>query len=149
MSTNLQILIGHIGGEVKFRTFDNGGAVANCSVATSERWTDKSSGERKEETTWHNLVFRGKLADVAQQYLRKGSHIYVQGRTKHRKYTKDGVEQSITEVVVDTLNILTPKSSGDSEESQPSRSNQSSARPAAAKQPASKQADIDDDDIPF
>ena len=106
-SVNKAIIVGHLGGDPELRTFPSGDQVANASVATSNRWIDKQTGERREETTWHRLQFNGRLAEIAGQYLRKGSQVYVEGQIKHRKYTdSNGIERSITEIRVDQMQML-------------------------------------------
>ena len=103
---NKVILIGNIGKDPVVRYFPDGTAVCNVAVATSESWTDKQSGEKKEQTEWHSVVFRRKLAEIAGQYLKKGSKIYVEGKLRTRKWEKDGVDRYTTEVIVDDLQML-------------------------------------------
>lgn len=100
MSISKTILIGNLGDDPDVRYMPNGNAVANLSVATSERWRDKSSGEQREKTEWHRVVIFGKLAEVAGQYLRKGSKVYIEGQNETRSWEKDGVKRYTTEVVV-------------------------------------------------
>jgi len=98
---NKVTLIGNLGADPDVRYFPDGNALANVSVATSESWKDRSTGEPQERTEWHRVVIRGKLAEVAKQYLRKGSKIYVEGRLQTRKWqAQDGQERYTTEVVV-------------------------------------------------
>ncbi len=99
---NKVILVGNLGRDPEARSMNNGGEVVSFSIATSENWTDKSSGERREKTEWHNIViFNENLGRVAKQYLRKGSTCYIEGAMQTRKYTdRDGHEKSITEVVL-------------------------------------------------
>lgn len=105
MSVNKVILIGNLGKDPEVRTMQNGGKVANVSLATSESWKDKSTGERKEKTEWHRVVIFGPLADVVERYASKGSKIYVQGSLQTRKWTdQQGVEKYSTEVVVQGFN---------------------------------------------
>ena len=100
-SVNKVILIGNLGKDPEVRTLQNGGKVANLSLATSESWRDKASGERKEKTEWHRVVIFGNLADIAEKYLKKGSKVYVSGSLQTRKWTdKDGAEKYSTEVVL-------------------------------------------------
>ncbi len=101
-SVNKVILIGNLGRDPEIRTFQNGGKVANFSIATSERWTDRQSGEKREKTEWHNIVVRNEaLVGVCERFLRKGSKIYLEGRLETRKYTdQNGQEKFMTEVVV-------------------------------------------------
>lgn len=99
-SVNKVILIGNVGKDPEVRSMQNGGKVANVSLATSESWKDKSTGEKKEKTEWHRLVIFGQLADIAEQYVHKGSKIYVCGSLQTRKWQKDGQDVYSTEVVL-------------------------------------------------
>lgn len=99
---NKVILIGHLGQDPEVRYMPNGNAVANITLATSETWRDKQSGEQRERTEWHRVVFFGKLAEIAGEYLRKGSQVYVEGRLQTRKWQdQGGQDRYTTEVVVD------------------------------------------------
>lgn len=133
---NKQILVGNVGKDPQVKRFDNGDILANVSLATSEKWTDKKSGEKKELTEWHILVFRGKLAEVVEQYVKKGTQLYAEGTTKTRTYEKDGVEHRIKEVHSFTMQMLS-KQSGDSN------------APAEAQPSAAQSIDLPEDDIPF
>ncbi|EDU1790187.1 single-stranded DNA-binding protein [Salmonella enterica subsp. enterica serovar Blockley] len=98
---NKVILVGNLGQDPEVRYMPNGGAVANITLATSESWRDKQTGEMKEQTEWHRVVLFGKLAEVAGEYLRKGSQVYIEGQLRTRKWTDQaGVEKYTTEVVV-------------------------------------------------
>lgn len=98
---NKVILVGNLGQDPEVRYMPNGGAVANITLATSESWRDKTTGEQKEITEWHRVVLFGKLAEVAGEYLRKGSQVYIEGQLRTRKWTdQSGVEKYTTEVVV-------------------------------------------------
>ena len=100
-SVNKVILIGNLGRDPEIRTMQNGGKVANLSLATSESWKDKSTGERKERSEWHRVVIFGPLAETAEKYLKKGSKVYLEGSLQTRKWTdKDGAEKYSTEVVL-------------------------------------------------
>lgn len=114
-SVNKTILVGHLGSDPEMRTFPSGDQVANVSIATSDRWKDKQTGEQREETQWHRLQFFGRLAEIAGQYLRKGSQVYVEGSLRHRKWTdKDGIDHWMTEIRVDNMQMLgDPKGSDD------------------------------------
>ena len=104
-SVNKVILIGNLGRDPEVRTMQNGNKVANISIATSESWRDKASGERKEKTEWHRVVIFGKLAEIAEQYLKKGSKVYVCGQLQTRKWQdKDGQDKYSTEVVLQGFN---------------------------------------------
>jgi len=165
---NKVILIGNLGKDLEARYFPNGDAVANATIATSESWTDKASGEKKEHTEWHNVVFRRKLAEIAAQYLKKGSKVYVEGALRTRKWQdKDtGKDRFTTEIIVSDMQMLdgrpgtgsmdgggmdggsAPRSSGGGYSS--SRGGSSSARPSASPaQSAPPDHGFEDDDIPF
>ncbi len=110
---NKVILIGNLGKDPESKTFSNGGTVCNVTIATSERWTDKMTGERKEHTEWHNIVFNNRLAEIAQQYLRKGSKIYVEGSLRTRKWQdqQTGQDRYMTEIRASNMQMLDSKSS--------------------------------------
>ncbi|AZS56749.1 single-stranded DNA-binding protein [Pectobacterium parmentieri] len=104
---NKVILVGHLGQDPEVRYMPNGGAVANITLATSESWRDKQTGEQKEKTEWHRVVLFGKLAEVAGEYLRKGSQVYIEGALQTRKWAdQSGVERYTTEVVVNVGGIM-------------------------------------------
>lgn len=106
-SVNKVILVGNLGRDPETRTFPSGDQVCNVTLATTDKWKDKQSGEMREATEWHRLVFNGRLAEIAAQYLRKGSQIYVEGQIRTRKYTdKDGVEKYATDIRVDQMQML-------------------------------------------
>jgi len=111
---NKAILIGRLGKDPEIRHFENGGMVANFTMATSETYKDKTTGEKKEITDWHNIVVRNQAAEIMQKYVHKGDMLYVEGKMRTRSWEKDGVTRYITEVVVDNFTMLTPKSSGNS-----------------------------------
>lgn len=107
---NKCILIGNLGADPEVRYMPTGGAVANLTIATSEAWTDKATGEKREQTEWHRLVIYQRLAEVAGEYLRKGSKIYVEGRLRTRKWQdQQGVERYTTEIIVSELQMLDGK----------------------------------------
>lgn len=105
-SVNKVIIVGHLGRDPEVRSFQSGGKVVNFSVATSETWNDKQSGDRKEKTEWHNIVVRADHATkYAEQYLRKGSKVYIEGKLETRKWTdQQGVEKYTTEVIIGPFN---------------------------------------------
>ncbi len=160
-SVNKVILIGHLGRDPETRYMPDGNAITNVSIATSFAWTDKQSGEKKEETEWHRVVFRGKLAEVAGEYLKKGSQVYVEGRIKTRKWQdKEGQDRYSTEIVAFEMRMLGSRPNGGEQRQAPdereqtrqaaaegSRANQE-PKPAAAKKPAGRFDDMEDD-IPF
>lgn len=105
-SLNKVCLIGHLGKDPEVRSFQNGGRVANLTVATSENWKDKTTGEKKEKTEWHRVsIFNDKIVDIAEKYLRKGAQVYLEGSLETRKWMdKEGVEKYTTEVVLKNFN---------------------------------------------
>lgn len=124
---NKVIIIGNLGADPESRQFDNGGSVTNISVATSEQWTDKQSGEKKEATEWHRIVMFNRLGEIAAQYLRKGSKVYIEGSLRTRKYEKNGVDHYATEIRADQMQMLDNK--GDNQQGgqynqQPAQNNQ-------------------------
>ncbi|HHO67964.1 MAG TPA: single-stranded DNA-binding protein [Gammaproteobacteria bacterium] len=144
---NKVILIGHLGRDPEVRYMPSGGAVCNVTLATTDSWKDKQSGEQKERTEWHNLVFYGRVAEIAGEYLRKGSQVYVEGRLQTRKWQdKEGRDRYTTEIIVNDMQMLGSRSGGSAgfgdSGGQSRAPAQSQAAPAAA-------ADDFDDDIPF
>ena len=106
-SVNKVTILGHLGKDPEVRHTASGATICNITVATSRKWKDKSTGENREETDWHRVTFFDRLAEIAGQYLKKGSQFYVEGRLKTRKYTdKDGVEKYTTEIVATELQLL-------------------------------------------
>ena len=106
-SVNKVILVGNLGRDPETRYSPDGAAITNVSIATTSAWKDKTSGERKEETEWHRVVFYGRLAEIAGEYLKKGRSLYVEGRLKTRKWQdKEGVERYTTEIVADQMQML-------------------------------------------
>ena len=101
------IIVGNLGKDPEMRSFPNGDQIANVSIATTDRWKDKTSGEMKEATEWHRINFNGRLAEIVGQYLKKGSQVYVEGSLRTRKWTdKDGVEKFTTEIRADQMQML-------------------------------------------
>ena len=112
---NKVILVGNLGADPETRYLPSGSAVTNIRIATSESWKDKTSGEQQERTEWHNVVFFGRLAEIAAEYLRKGSQVYVEGSLRTRKWEgKDGVERYTTETVASEMQMLGGRSGGGS-----------------------------------
>ena len=106
-SVNKVIIVGNLGRDPEMRTFPSGDQVANVTIATTDKWKDKQSGEMKEATEWHRVVFNGRLAEIAGQYLRKGSQVYVEGSLRTRKWTDQaGVEKFSTEIRADQMQML-------------------------------------------
>jgi single-strand DNA-binding protein len=152
---NKVILIGSIGKDPEVRSFSDGNKVASLSLATSETWKDKSSGERKEKVTWHRITIKdSKLVEIAEQYVRKGSRIYVEGQIDHREYTtQDGEKRQVSEVVLapyrGTLTLLDSPRNQENDEPAPQQSRRAAPRklPAASEWGGSTGAL--DDEIPF
>jgi single-strand DNA-binding protein len=144
-SVNKVILVGNLGKDPEVRRMTSGDPVVNLSLATSETWRDKASGERKEKTEWHRVViFNKNLAEVAEKYLRKGSKVYVEGQLQTRKWTdKDGQEKYSTEVVLQNFRGELTMLDGRSGEGG------GGARGGMGEGPASFQRDELDDEIPF
>ena len=147
---NKVILVGNLGAKPEVKYASNGNAISNLSVATSESWTDKSTGQKQERTEWHRVSLFGKLAEIAGQYLDKGSKVYVEGKLQTRKYTdKEGVERWTTDIVVSgfngTLQMLDRRD--DSRSSAPSDDVNVKAQAEPTITPVSK--DEFEDDIPF
>lgn len=110
---NKVILVGNLGKDPDLKYMPSGGAVANTSLATSEQWKDKQSGEQKERVEWHNVVFFNRLAEIAAEYLKKGSQVYVEGSLRTRKWQdKDGNDRYTTEIVVRDMQMLGSRSEG-------------------------------------
>ena len=107
-SVNKVILVGNLGRDPEMRTFPSGDQVANVTIATTDKWRDKTSGENREATEWHRVVFNGRLAEIAGQYLRKGSQVYVEGSIRTRKWTdpQSGQERYATEIRADSMQML-------------------------------------------
>ena len=165
-SVNKVIIVGNLGRDPETRSFPNGDQVANVTIATTDRYKDKTSGEMKEITEWHRVSFFGRLAEIAGQYLRKGSQVYVEGSLRTRKWTdKDGIEKYSTEIRADSMQMLGSRQgmgggSGGGDDGggyEAPRSAPAARAPAAAPRqaPASSPAkaasgfDDMDDDIPF
>lgn len=152
-SLNKVHLIGHLGRDPETRTFDNGNSVTNASLATTERWKDKQTGESREATEWHRLVFNGKLAEIAGTYLHKGALIYVEGSLRTRKWTdQHGIEKYSTEVRADVLRMLGGRPErGDSAPAsdRPHRPSASQAATAAPHPTGGSGFEDMDDDIPY
>jgi single-strand DNA-binding protein len=147
---NKVILIGHLGQDPQQRAMPSGKAVVNLRVATTEGWRDKQTGENKEATEWHNVVMFDRLAEIAAEYLRKGSHIYVEGRIRTRKWQdKEGHDRYSTEIVANEMQMLGGRSSSERSGGAPAdRAPQRNEEPVARAEAAGV-AESFDDDIPF
>ncbi|KQQ64425.1 single-stranded DNA-binding protein [Pseudomonas syringae] len=132
---NKVILVGTCGQDPEVRYLPNGNAVTNLSLATSEQWTDKQSGQKVEKTEWHRVSMFGKVAEIAGEYLRKGSQVYIEGKLQTREWEKDGIKRYTTEIIVDmqgTMQLLGGRPQGDAQQGQGGGGNnyaQSAPRP--------------------
>ncbi|MDQ2070904.1 single-stranded DNA-binding protein [Natronospira bacteriovora] len=144
---NKAILIGNLGVDPETKYTPSGAAVTNIRIATSEQWRDKNTGEQQERTEWHRVVFFGKLAEIAGEYLRKGSKVYVEGRIQTRKWQgQDGQDRYTTEIVANEMQMLDGRSGGGEFNQRPPAQNR-------GQQPAEQSSNLGDpdfdDDIPF
>ena len=140
---NKVIIVGNLGNDPEIRTMPNGEQIANISVATSESWTDKNTGEKKTQTEWHRIVLYRRLAEIAGQYLTKGSQIYIEGRLKTRKWQdNNGQDRYTTEIQGDNLQMLGVR------QDEPKQAKTSKAKPNPLSAMA-EQGDSFDDNIPF
>lgn len=158
---NKVILVGNLGNDPETRFFPDGGAVTNASIATSETWKDKQTGQMQEKTEWHRVVFRDRgnfrLGQIAGEYLKKGSKVYVEGRLQTRKWQdKAGVDHYTTEVLANEMQMLDSRNTGSGGDYAPAGNTQraapqAAAAPASAPAASSQPADFGDfdDDIPF
>jgi single-strand DNA-binding protein len=155
---NKVILVGTCGQDPEVRYLPSGNAVTNLSLATSEQWTDKQTGQKVEKTEWHRVALFGKVAEIAGEYLRKGSQVYIEGKLQTREWEKDGIKRYTTEIVVDingTMQLLGGRPSaedGAPRQSRPAPAREAQQAPRAVEpQAAAPKQDFDsfDDDIPF
>ncbi len=158
---NKVILIGNVGGDPETRFLPNGNAVTNITLATTDSWKDKQTGQQQDRTEWHRVVFFGKVAEIAGEYLRKGSQCYIEGRLQTREWEKDGVKRYTTEIVVDmngSMQLLggrggnadeAPRAARPAAAPRPAQNDSRPAAQPAAPQPAPADYDSFDDDIPF
>ena len=151
-SVNRVILIGNLGKDPETRYAPSGEAICNITLATTDTWRDKASGEKREATEWHKVGFFGKLAEIAGQYLRKGSQVYIEGSLRTRKWTdKENIERYTTEIRADVMKMLGGKPEGERQQSEP----QQRSQPAQRQQQKPQDRDSGggfgafDDDIPF
>lgn len=149
---NLVILVGRLGKDPELRYTNDGRGIANFSIATSEEWKDKATGEKKEKTEWHRIVIFGKLGEVCAQYLNKGRQVYIEGKLQTRSWDQDGVTRYMTEIVANEVQFL---GDGNRQEQRPAPQQSGYAPPAPAA-PAGQRdmfpghrSDADDPDIPF
>ncbi len=152
-SVNKVIIIGNLGRDPETRYMPDGTALTNVSVATTFAWNDKASGEKKEETEWHRVTFRGRLAEISAEFLKKGSQVYIEGRLRTRKWQdKEGQERYTTEIVAERMQMLGSRSgmgdAGARERGTEAKEPVPAGEAKGAKKPAGKFDDLDDD-IPF
>ena len=147
---NKVILVGNLGNDPEVRYMPNGNAVANVSLATSETWKDKSTGEQQEKTEWHRVVFFNRLAEIVEQYVKKGTKLYVEGRLQTRSWEQDGVKRYSTEVVANEMQMLDSRG-GVSQDFSGSQIAEATAAQSSQQQAAAPPQNFDnfDDDIPF
>lgn len=154
---NKVILVGNLGNDPEVRYMPNGNAVANVSLATSDSWKDKATGEQQEKTEWHRVVFFNRLAEIVEQYVKKGSKLYVEGRLQTRSWEQDGVKRYSTEIVANEMQMLDSRGGdmgggqgmGDNPFGGQQSQGQRPQQAAAQAQPAPTNFDNFDDDIPF
>jgi single-strand DNA-binding protein len=148
---NKVILIGNLGNDPEVKYTASGSAVANVSIATSENWKDKTTGENQERTEWHRVVFFGKLAEIVGEYLKKGSQVFVEGRLQTRKWQdKEGQDRYTTEIVANEMQMLGSRGGGGSPDSRAAgETPRASSAPKSSSAPVPAPKDDFDDDIPF
>ena len=147
---NKVILVGVLGKDPETKTFANGGSLTQFSIATSETWTDKNTGERKEQTEWHNIVLQNKLGEIAQQYLRKGSKVYIEGSLNTRKWTdQNGQERYTTQIKGQQMQMLDSANGNNQQQAQPQQAQPKPQQPTYAKNPQAQPPAQLDDDLPF
>ena len=146
---NKVILVGNLGNDPDIRYTAGGAAVANISVATTDSWKDKETGEQQDRTEWHRVVFFARLAEIVGEYLRKGSQVYIEGRLQTRKWQdKSGNDRYSTEIVANEMQMLGGRGGGGGSQSNDQAPPPMSENPADAR-PAAADKDFVDDDIPF
>ena len=158
---NKVILVGNCGGDPETRYLPSGGAVSNVTLATSETWKDKNTGQPQEKTEWHRVVFFNRLAEIVNEYVKKGSKLYIEGSLRTRSWEQDGVKRYATEIVANEMQMLDSKAGGGTANfggpsgggGQQQRPQQQQQRPQQQQQPAPANSGFDDgdmdDDIPF
>ena len=150
---NKVILVGNVGNDPEVRYMPNGNAVANISIATSDSWKDRNTGEQQERTEWHRVVFFNRLAEIVEQYVKKGTKLYVEGRLQTRSYEQDGVKKYSTEIVANEMQMLDSRGATGSNQEFGDQSNPPTSPPQDSVQNSEQQASANfdnfDDDIPF
>ena len=150
---NKVILVGNVGNDPEVRYMPNGNAVANISIAASDSWKDRNTGEQQERTEWHRVVFFNRLAEIVEQYVKKGTKLYLEGRLQTRSYEQDGVKKYSTEIVANEMQMLDSRGATGSNQEFGDQSNPPTSPPQDSVQNSEQQASANfdnfDDDIPF
>jgi single-strand DNA-binding protein len=155
---NKVILIGNVGQDPETRYMPNGNAVTNLTLATSESWKDKNTGENQERTEWHRIVFYQRLAEIVAEYVKKGSKLYIEGRLQTRSWEQDGVKRYATEIIANEMQMLDSRNAGTGgggsdggwqARGSGGNSGGGSRQQPAKQTPVAQESDAFDDDIPF
>jgi single-strand DNA-binding protein len=147
---NKVILVGNLGKDPEVRYSPNGSAMANVTIATTESWKDRQTGEKQEKTEWHRVVFFSRLAEIVGEYLKKGSQVYIEGRLQTRKWQgQDGQDRYTTEIVANDMQMLGSRSAGSGTSDWNDQQNTANAIPGQAPSSSTPPADDFDDDVPF
>lgn len=148
---NKVILVGNVGQDPETRHMPNGNAVTNLSLATSETWKDKTTGQPQEKTQWHRVVFFNKLAEIVSEYVRKGSKLYIEGSLRTRSWEQDGITRYATEIVANEMQMLDSRGGSDQQDNTANRQHQNQQSRAKPQSAQSGPANFDnfDSDIPF
>ena len=145
---NKVIILGRLGADPELRSSPSGVTTCNLSIATSINWTDKNSGDKKEKTEWHRVVFFGRPAEVIDQYMKKGQQLYVEGRLETSKYEKDGIERFSTNIIGESFNFISGRST-QMDDSTQNEFNQTPSQNENMSSESNTKKDDFDDDIPF
>ncbi len=150
---NKVILVGNLGADPETRYTANGAAITSIRIATSESWKDKTTGEQQERTEWHRVKFFGRLAEIAGEYLKKGSQVYVEGKLRTDEYEKDGIKRYSTDVIADEMQMLGGRGGGESAggggRERPERGPPRGPQSAPTQNAPAVADSFDDDEIPF
>ena len=151
---NKVILVGNVGNDPEVRYMPNGNAVANVSVATSDSWKDRNTGDQQERTEWHRVVFFNRLAEIVEQYVKKGTKLYLEGRLQTRSWEQDGAKRYSTEIVASEMQMLDSRGEGGvnqefGDQAPPPAAPSQDSEKGSTQQPSSSTFDNFDDDIPF
>ena len=151
---NKVILVGNVGNDPEVRYMPNGNAVANVSVATSDSWKDRNTGDQQERTEWHRVVFFNRLAEIVEQYVKKGTKLYLEGRLQTRSWEQDGAKRYSTEIVASEMQMLDSRGAGGvnqefGDQAPPPAAPSQESEKGSTQQPSSSNFDNFDDDIPF